>query len=142
MTINFTYDPSTSVGMVRLSLQDTDFTAPGASAPDYSGRATWTVVFSDEEIAAQLTRYSGNINLAVASCLRTLATSKVLLAQYQKFILDDVTVDLGQIAIQLLRMAESLEHREDETAEPFIVVGGPDESVFDLAERRWSESID
>lgn len=138
----FTYDPLTDVGKVRLKLNDTDLTKPGASATDYTSRGTWTVFFSDEEITAVLGLQDNNINLSVASCLRTVASSKLLLAKYQRFTLNDVEVDLGRVARDLLDQAESLEELEEDTSAPFIVIGGPDDSIFALDERRWVESLD
>jgi len=137
----FTYDPATDVGKIRLRINDTDLTKPGATSETYANREDWTVFFSDQEISSMLGQASSSLNLATALCLRAIASSKTLLAKWQKYKLDDVEVDLGRLADAILKQAESLEELEEEQEGPFVSIGGPDNSLFDLAERRWIEDL-
>lgn len=134
----FTYDPSTDIGNLRMRLQDTNLTIPGAASEDYDKRDVWTCLFSDEEYQAFIDR-TDSLDLALAQILRTVAHSKMVLLRYAAITVGDVKNDLGRLASDLIAAAESLEKLS--ATEPVVVVGGPDESIFDLDERRWRESL-
>lgn len=70
----FTYDLSTDVGMVRLTIQDTGGVAPGETAE------TGTYAFADAEITA-LVAAAGSLALGYIRCLDVLITNKTLRAK-------------------------------------------------------------
>jgi len=87
----FTYDPTTSLGQVRLLISDTDATA---------------AIFEDAEITAFLTLESSNVYLAAAQALDTISVSEALTLKVIKLM--DLSTDGAAVARELRARAISL----------------------------------
>ena len=93
-----TYDITNNTGKVRLAISDIDTTTSTGA------RSTWTILFTDEEIAVFLDQAGSNIWLAAAYALQSMAASRALLAKMKR--LGDFTEDLSKIADSLRAQAE------------------------------------
>ena len=90
---DFTYDPSTTLGKVRLEIGDTDSDAQ---------------LFSDTEINVYLTNYSSNILKTAAALCDVLA---LRFARYVDFQTDGQAFSRSQMSIQYAALAKVLKNR-------------------------------
>lgn len=101
-----TTDPTTSIGMVRLLCTDLNEVAP---------------LLTDAQITALLTLESGNVRLAAAQALDTIASSEALVSK--KIRTQDLQTDGPAVAEELRKRAEALRRQADgidpSTGEPF-----------------------
>lgn len=91
------YNPATTVGRVRLLCRDT--TTPGQ-------------VFEDEEIQAFIDLCGGEVLLAAAMALRTIAANEVLVQKRIKML--DLQTDGPAEADALRQLADALERRHED----------------------------
>ena len=75
-TFSYSYDPSTAVGQVRLSIGDAESTTTVASLP--AARKDWGCIFSDEEITGVVNNHSGDLLEAAAELCDKIAVSLAL----------------------------------------------------------------
>ena len=95
----FTYDVSDNTGKLRLAIADIDLTTTTGL------RNTWTVLFTDEELAVFLSDASSSIYLAASYALNSIAASRSLLAKVKR--LGDFSEDLSKIADSLRAQAKN-----------------------------------
>lgn len=122
------YDPTTDAGRVRLLVADTDNS---------------NAVFADIEIDAFLEMEDGNVLLAAAQALDTIATNEALIQKVAKHA--DTTTDGAKLAEALMKRAKTLRDRAAEVD----VDGDDDFAVAEFAdpvfgqreflERHWAE---
>jgi hypothetical protein len=105
--MSFTYDPSTSLGRVRMLCTDRDETNP---------------IFQDAEIEAFLGIEGNSVRLAAALALETIASDQVLVLKVVKTL--DTQTDGAKVSDALLKRAAGL--REAENNDP--------SGSFDIAE--------
>ena len=98
-------DPTTSVGLVRILLGDTDATNITGGQGEY-------LYFSDTELVALLGLYGDSTHLAAARALETIAASQALLLK--SWSTDDLSVRGDAIAESLRKIAKDL--RDEYTA--------------------------
>lgn len=110
-----TYDLATPVGRVRLTIADTDVSAP---------EDAW---FSDEEIAEFLRRASDNEDLASAKALRGMA------AAYRDRMeqIGHYTDDQRGVVDSMLALAKALEEQAEDTGDDSLI-------DFTIAQTAWS----
>lgn len=94
MANNFTYNPATDAGRVRLLLNDVDDA---------------TMVFTDEEINAFLLMERGAVKLAAAQAIDTNADNEALASKVLRT--QDLTTDGSKIAAVLHARAEQLRNQ-------------------------------
>lgn len=104
--MTWTYDPSTTRGMVRLTISDTDNTRQ---------------ILSDAEIDAFLAMAGNSVPLAAAKALETIATNEVLCLKVVQ-LMGAINTDAASMAKQLLAHAKTLREEADQ--------GAADESGF------------
>jgi len=99
--VSFTYDLATDLGVVRLILTDVSAATP---------------LFQDAEITAFLTMESGDLKLAAAQALDTIATNEALV--YKAIRILDLSTDGSKTAASLMARAQKLRDqvKEDEAA--------------------------
>lgn len=115
-----TYDPSTDVGRVRLLAADVDMANP---------------VLQDEDIDAFL-ELEGDVRLAAAQALDTIATSEALVQKVLKTM--DVQTDGAKLAETLMKRAAALRAQAaglDEDADDQFAVAEFADPVF--GRRDW-----
>lgn len=100
----FTYDPTTSRGLVRLYIQDTD-TETAANQ-----------LFTDAEIDAFLSSEGDDVFAAAASALRALAASAARMAILFRLLGGETTVDRKAVADNLLKVAKELDDKAGQSA--------------------------
>ncbi len=93
-----TYDVTDDTGKLRLAISDIDTTTTTGL------RSTWTILFTDEELAVFLTQSSSNIWLAASYALSSMAASRAMLAKVRK--LGDFSEDLTKLADALRAQAK------------------------------------
>lgn len=103
----FTYDPSTDPGKVRLLIKDTDT----ATAENQ--------IFQDAEIEAYLAIHDGDVKLAAAEALDTMATSQALLLKKLK--LGDIGTDGPAVAASLRNHAATLRAQASSDGDGFAI---------------------
>ena len=108
-------DLSSDVGKIRVLLGDTD-------PQNISGGIGEYTYFSDAELHAFLEMYGGNVKLATARCMETIAGSQVLLLK--SWSSDDLSVNGDRITDSLRRVAAQLraEALEEESSEYFNII--------------------
>ena len=108
-------DMSSDVGKIRVLLGDTD------PQNIISGVGEYTF-FSDDELDAFLEMYGGNVKLATARCMETIAGSQVLLLK--SWSSDDLSVNGDRITDSLRRVAAQLraEALDEESSEYFNLI--------------------
>jgi len=94
----FTYDVSNNTGKLRLAIADIDLTTTTGT------RDTWTVLFTDEELAIFLSAASSDIYMAASYALNAMAASRALLAKVKR--LGDFSEDLSKVADSLRAQAK------------------------------------
>ena len=94
-----TYDVSDDTGKLRLAIADIDTTTTTGD------RNTWTILFTDEELAVFLSQASSNIWQAAAYALYSMAASRALVAKVRK--LGDFSEDLTKVADALRAQAKA-----------------------------------
>lgn len=101
--MTWTYDPTTDVGKVRLTISDTEVSRP---------------VLDDEDIEAFLSMAGNSIPLASAKALETIATNEILCLKVVN-LMGAVVTDAASAAKQLLALAKTLreEHMTNATAD-------------------------
>lgn len=99
------YDPATEAGKVRLIISDIG----GDTGTDF--------IFEDNEVAAFL-NMEGDIKLAAAAALRTIAANSAMVLKVIKFM--ELSTDGAKVAKALLETAKELEERADEGDEDAI----------------------
>jgi hypothetical protein len=104
----FTYDPATDAGKVRLIIKDTD-TADTAKQ-----------IFQDAEIDAFLELQDGDVKLAAAEALDTIASSQTL--TLKKLKLGDIGTDGPAVAASLRNHAASLRAQVADSGDAFAIV--------------------
>lgn len=114
---DFTNDPSTSVGIVRLLISDVNSVSP---------------MFSDTSITAFLGMNASNVRLAAAQALDAIATSEVLISKVIRT--QDLQTDGAKVAAELRAQAKTLR----DTAADYL----PDGTLFamgivDFQPERW-----
>ncbi len=111
----FTFDPSTDLGKVRLIISDTDVATVANQ------------MFSDASIEAYLSIEGGNVRLAAADALDTIASTQALLLK---------AVSLGPIKTDGPKVAEALrEHAQTLRGQVYTL-----EPAFDIAEMSLNPS--
>lgn len=121
MANTFTYDVTNDMGMVRLLIEDYDFTTTTGARDD------WTCAFTDEEITAFLTSREDSIYGAASLALHSIANSKAKLAARRK--MGDYDEDLTGMAIQLRQQAKEFEGMEKDV---------PADAVAEIANDEFS----
>lgn len=109
----FTYDPTTTEGVVRLLIGDTNTGDADAQ------------IFSDAEITAFLSLEGGVVRLAAASALEAMARSELMLLKVIKIM--DVQTDGAAVARELRMQAQNLREQHEQGA-------GDTGPAFDWAE--------
>lgn len=90
--MTWSYDPSTSIGMVRLRVTDTDPSRP---------------VMDNEEYTAFLSMAGGSVPLAAAMALEAIAVNEILCLKVVN-LMGAIVTDAASAAKQLLAMAKTL----------------------------------
>lgn len=125
--MNWTYDPSTDAGKVRLRISDTDADRP---------------VLSDEEIAAYLDMAGDSIPLAGAMALESIAVNEILCLKVVN-LMGAIQTDAASASKVLMGLAQKL---RDEAAN-----GSPDEAGFltiemvdgvEAREEKWAKHVE
>jgi len=108
-------DASSDVGKIRVLLGDTDPQNIVSGVGEY-------IYFSDDELLVFLEMYGGNVKLATARCMETIAGSQVLLLK--SWSSDDLSVNGDRITDSLRRVAAQLraEALEEESSEYFNII--------------------
>lgn len=108
-------NPSSDVGKIRILLGDTDAENIISDMGEYR-------FFSDAELDAFLEMYGGNVKLATARCMETIAGSQVLLLK--SWSSDDLSVNGDRITDALRRVAAQLraEALDEESSEYFNLI--------------------
>jgi hypothetical protein len=108
-------DASSDVGKIRVLLGDTDPQNIVGGVGEY-------IYFSDDELVVFLDMYGGNVKLATARCMETIAGSQVLLLK--SWSSDDLSVNGDRITDSLRRVAAQLraEALEEESSEYFNII--------------------
>lgn len=106
-----TYDISSTQGKVRLKISDVG----GTTGDEF--------IFQDDEIQAFLDMAGGNIALAAASALRTIATNEALVQKRIKFL--ELSTDGSAIAKELRELAATFAEEaetggDDEDWDPIV----------------------
>lgn len=109
LTGSYSYDLTTSVGVVRLLTDDRDMTAVSTTLPLEQRSAIWT----DEEINQFLLLAGNDVLRAAAQGLRVLAGNRSLLVQSRR--VGKAELDYGSIRRDLLAQAEALITQSNET---------------------------
>lgn len=99
----YTYDPSQSLGQLRLYIDDRDFSNVDPTIPPNQRSA----LFSDAELNMMLGTEGGSPLLAASRALTTIAMNRTLLVQRRD--IDGVVVDYGSLRADLLRAARAYE---------------------------------
>ena len=94
-----TYDITNNTGKLRLAIADIDTTTSTGL------RNTWTILFTDEELAVFLSDASSDISMAASYALNSIAASRSLLAKVKR--LGDYSEDLSKIADSLRAQAKA-----------------------------------
>jgi hypothetical protein len=115
---SYTYNPTTTIGLLRLLVQDNDLSSVDASLPMEQRSAA----FSDEELEQFLGLHGNDLYSAAAAVLRTWATSKQLIIVARR--IGKADVDYGSIRADLLKMAEAFDDMATE---------GPADGVAEIA---------
>lgn len=102
------YDPTTSIGLVRLLISD----------------VTEPAIFTDPEIQAFLANRKDNATRAAASALLAIANNEALLLKYVRT--DDLTIDGVKGATELRLQARQLENQADSDDAEFFMIEYPD----------------
>ena len=123
----YTYDLSTSIGQLRLAIDDRDLSRVSAGIPLEKRSAIW----SDGELDSLLTNAGGSVFLAAARALTILANNRSLLVQSRK--IGENTVDYGPIRADLLKSAAAFREEADREA------GGDRAPASGFAEQAWTE---
>ena len=108
-------DLSSDIGKIRVLLGDTDAENISSDIGEYK-------FFSDDELDAFLDMYGGNVKLATARCMETIAGSQVLLLK--SWSSDDLSVNGDRITDALRRVAAQLraEALDEESSEYFNLI--------------------
>jgi hypothetical protein len=108
-------DVTSDVGKIRVLLGDTDAQNIAQGIGEY-------IYFSDIELNAFLEMYGGNVKLATARCMETIAGSQVLLLK--SWSSDDLSVNGDRITDSLRRVAAQLRNEalEEESSEYFNLI--------------------
>ena len=96
MILTFSYDPSTTIGRVRLNCQDTNQA---------------TAIFSDEEITAFLTMNNNDIFRSAADALDIIASTQSYLLKRMSG--DGCSIDGPAVAADLRAHARALREKAD-----------------------------
>lgn len=107
-----TYDPTDDAGKVRLLISDTD--------PDNE-------VFADSEIDTFLELEGGNLRLAAAQALDTIASNELQVLKVIQIL--DLRTDGASMSKELRARADSLRAQADR-----YLADGEDDSGFEIAE--------
>lgn len=99
MAGDYTYDPESTVGRVRLYIDDRDVSNCGDEVPLRQRSA----IFSDQEIDAFITDEGGDTLGATSRALMAIANNKSLLVQRRD--IDGVSVDYGSLRADLMKAA-------------------------------------
>jgi len=108
-------NPASDVGKIRILLGDTDPQNVTQGVGEY-------IYFSDVELETFLELYGGNVKLATARCMETIAGSQVLLLK--SWSSDDLSVNGDRITDSLRRVAAQLRNEalEEESSEYFNLI--------------------
>lgn len=96
MAYDFTYDPTTPQGKVRMLISDVDEANP---------------VFSDGEIEAFLFMEVGNVRMAAAQALDTIASNEVMVSKVIRTL--DLQTDGSKVSAELRARATTLREQAD-----------------------------
>jgi len=99
MADTFTYLIANNTGKLRLAIADIDLTTTTGV------RSTWTVLFTDEELAIFLSDASSDINMAASYALNSVAASRSMLAKVKR--LGDFSEDLSKLADSIRAQAKA-----------------------------------
>lgn len=124
---NYSYDPSTSIGRLRLYIDDRDLTRVGNNVPMEQRSAIW----SDIELGVFLSKNDDDAYYASAEALTVLSVNRQLLVQSRR--IESTTVDYGSIRADLLKQAEAMRALGDaaNAGNPYLPADG-------LAEQSWT----
>jgi hypothetical protein len=131
---SFTYNIATDVGKVRLYIDDRDMTNATTATP----LERRSVIFTDEEVQTFIDVQGGDLNLAAAMALRTIANNRSLLVQRRQ--IGKTDVDYGTLRTDLLKSAQTFDDMAN--------IGGPADGVaeivyddFSLRRIVWNEQL-
>lgn len=132
---DYTYDTATDIGMVRLLIDDRDFTSISASKP----RGERSAIFDDGEIQAFITRETvaegvPNTYRSAGTALLAIAASKQLMVKRRD--MDGAYVDFGDLRRDLRLQATDYFKLGDEIA------GGQDAPADGIAEVNHGEFVE
>lgn len=96
----FSSDPATPIGILRMKLNDIDFS--NVDGP----RSKWSAQFTDEELQALLNDWNGQTDFALAEGLRILATRPAYLVSQIKLL--NMEISVGDLSAKLLRAADAI----------------------------------
>lgn len=99
---SYTYDLATSVGKVRMYIDDRDLSSVSTNLPLEQRSA----IFTDEEVNAVLTQTSGDVMYASALALITISGNRQLLVQSRR--IGRTVVDYGEVRKSLQAQAAQL----------------------------------
>jgi len=102
VTEDYSYDPSTDVGLVRLYIDDRDMTRVDSSVPLEQRSA----IFSNNEIQAFLDAAAGSVHYAAALGLITIAGNRQLLVMSRR--IGRTTLEFGNVRRDLVAQAKEL----------------------------------
>jgi hypothetical protein len=136
MTFSYSYDPTTAVGAVRLSIGDAESTTPVASLP--ATRKDWGCIFSDEEISAVLSAVGGDQLEAAAALCDKIAVSLAL--QEASIRVGDYSLDPKGMAALMAARAKDL--RAQAHAQPAEALVEPYSTDFQTREHLLRALLD
>ena len=132
MTVTYdSTDLSTNLAKVRLLIADIDTTTTTGNRED------WTILFTDEEINSFLSQCDSDINLACAMAMRSIASSRVLLAKAVK--IGDYEGDLTKVHASCLKSADAFEKKAAET--PYFDYAEMNLSDFSARDITWNYDL-
>lgn len=116
-----TVDPTTSIGLVRLLVSDTNEAGP---------------VFTDAEVSAFLALEASNVRLAAAQALDTIASNEVMVSKVIRT--QDLQTDGSKVAAELRARATALREQAANTnpdGSPFVG------DIIDFDPRNWDWQV-
>lgn len=117
MAYEFTYDPTTPAGRVRMLISDIDEANP---------------VFADPEIDAFLFMEVGNVRMAAAQALDTIASNEVMVSKVIRTL--DLQTDGSKVSADLRARAATLREQATNFDNDGNLVGM---SIVDFTPERW-----
>jgi hypothetical protein len=120
--MSFTYDPSTTIGHIRLLIADTDSTHP---------------IFTDEEVNASIAMEGSYPRMCAAMLLESLAANRARLASVAAVL--DIKLSAAEAAKELRELATLFRDSERDSGAFAIAEQAVD--IFAARERWWKQYL-